>query len=28
VPARSARNDGDVMSELLEKSARWMRAQA
>jgi len=28
VPARSARNDADVMSELLEKSARWMRAQA
>jgi len=28
VPARSARNDAGVMSELLEKSARWMRAQA
>jgi dienelactone hydrolase len=27
VPARSGRNDAEVMSELLEKTARWMRAQ-
>jgi predicted alpha/beta-hydrolase family hydrolase len=28
VPARSGRNDAEVMSELLERSARWMRGQA
>jgi hypothetical protein len=27
VPARSGRNDAEVMRELLEKSVRWMRAQ-
>jgi hypothetical protein len=27
VPARSGRSDAEVMSELLEKSVRWMRAQ-
>ena len=27
VPARTGRKDADVMEELLEKAARWMRAR-